>query len=173
MLSKNNFREQIIDRGIDYYNRNLVNELNVINNDVYAKVNGYNVYIKPDSYYCSCPCYEYRENCKHLYALLLKIEDLMEEDLTDDSANDLIHFENKAYYEILSEIDKYMTDINSVEILRLGNELLDMIIENEIIGEPELVDKICSYEHILKQIDPTDIFGTILDHLTFIPDYNI
>jgi len=85
----------------------------------------------------------------------------------------LIHFENKAYYVILSEIDKYMTDINSVEILRLGNELLDMIIENEIIGEPELVDKICSYEHILKQIDPTDIFGTILDHLTFIPDYNI
>ena len=160
MLSKNIFRNIIIDRGIDYYNRDLVSGIINDNGIIYAKVNSYNVHIGQNICRCSCPCYVYRENCKHIYALLLKIQDIDQ-------------FRNIAC-EIINHIGEKITDLNnSTEILHLGTELLDIIIENEIYMEPELAEKICSYEHILKQIDSTDIFGSIVDRLMFIPDYNM
>ena len=70
---KTSFNNTIINRGIDYHHDGLVGELYNLNRSIYSKVNGYVTMIAPNQMYCSCPC---TFNCKHMYALLLEIEEL-------------------------------------------------------------------------------------------------
>lgn len=67
----NLFSKTIIARGRDYFKKGMVGELYNINSNIYAVVNNYKVQIGPSGLYCSCP---YDDNCKHMYALKLKLE---------------------------------------------------------------------------------------------------
>ena len=75
---EDDFNEEIIRRGKDYYYSRKIITLYKYNNKYYAKVKGnniYNVEIKIDKYYnidynCTCPC---NFPCKHEYAVFMAI----------------------------------------------------------------------------------------------------
>lgn len=73
--------EQSFQRGLEYYNRDRILELNIDENEVTATVRGSNDYrvsaeIREDAIRtrCSCP-YDYGGYCKHIIAVLLAMED--------------------------------------------------------------------------------------------------
>src|SRR5438045_1254018 len=70
-LKEGDFDKITKERGLQYYNDNMVEELYNFNSAIYAKINNYIVILGPKHYYCSCPC---GFCCKHLYALFLKIK---------------------------------------------------------------------------------------------------
>jgi hypothetical protein len=167
MLSDNNFSDIIIQRGIEYYEQDLVGDMANVNGIIYAKVNGYDVHVGMDRYGCSCPCYAFRENCKHLYALLLKIR----------AYSGLNCFRDKPYYDVLKEMDNLMHRyVSSAEefrpeiapkIMEVAKELLYMIeVEEIVIPDDDLLEQIVRYEDIIMEIDKESLFGTIMDYLT-------
>jgi uncharacterized Zn finger protein len=165
MLSENDFSEKIIERGITYYEQGLVEILTKIDGVICSKVNGYDVHIGIGTYGCSCPCYAYQENCKHLYALLLKIKDCLS----------LGIFEDNPYYDTLKELDdlmhRYATTIPEFRprvgerILDVGSKLMDEIMAQDAAPDHELMEQIGMYEDIIKEIDKEDLFWKMMIHL--------
>jgi len=73
--------EQSFERGVNYYEQDRVQELNIENGEITATVRGsqdYDVSIEVDDNAirtaCSCP-YDYAGDCKHIIAVLLAAED--------------------------------------------------------------------------------------------------
>lgn len=156
MLTPDSFSYIIKERGIDYYRQGLVTDLCISNNTFTAKVNNYDTHISFASYNCSCPCFANRENCKHLYALYLKIEDVLEADTE--------------CFNILDELDDMimtipLTDQEKIKIMDIGTRLLNIISRNEIIYHEEILNKLIAHEEVLVQLD-TDIFDQIVSYLS-------
>jgi uncharacterized Zn finger protein len=97
-LTRSSFTGIIRQRGEDYYESGLVGELYNTNSNIYAYVNNYIVMIGPENAYCSCP---YDDNCKHMYALLLKIK---EDGEPPDLMISIKRLDKNALEELLSRI---------------------------------------------------------------------
>ena len=80
---KDLFQDHILDRGIDYFIRNLVENVYVKDNIIEATVYGteeYKVEIIKDNeeirdLSCNCPYADGGNNCKHMAAVLFYLED--------------------------------------------------------------------------------------------------
>ncbi|MGN0203866.1 MAG: SWIM zinc finger domain-containing protein, partial [Coprococcus sp.] len=79
------FRQQILDRGIEYYEDGHVLDFSYSDNEITAQVEGtdiYNVQITLDGeavtdMYCSCPYAADGRNCKHMAAVLFQFEEML------------------------------------------------------------------------------------------------
>jgi hypothetical protein len=84
--------EQSFERGVDYYDRGQVLELDIDGGEIEATVRGthdYEVVVDagrdPIYTYCSCP-YDYAGDCKHVVAVLLAVEDREPDTAGDEAA---------------------------------------------------------------------------------------
>lgn len=98
------FSRNSIIRGLDLYNEEAVYDARKINNAYYFKVEGStdnyvtSIYLNKknevEDCYCSCPHYASGNLCKHLYASLLKLDDIIEgrdDDLiVEDKQNNIV-----------------------------------------------------------------------------------
>ncbi len=90
----NLFDENSILRGIDLYEKNAITSVKQYGNSYYFEIEGitddYKVFITFDKnknkigdYYCSCKYFDSGHLCKHLYACLLTLNDILETDEID------------------------------------------------------------------------------------------
>lgn len=97
------FSGHIIERGLDYYERGLVNNINIYEDFIEASVYGSRVYdikikMKDGKLFnmkCNCPHAFEGNNCKHMVAVLFSVHDKMPQDKiytesTDDSIANLV-----------------------------------------------------------------------------------
>lgn len=111
-IEEDMFDEVIMDRGQEYYDNGLFGDIYNINSTIYADVNDYTVIIGPNKSYCSCPC---NFNCKHLYALLLRIKNWgIPEDLLDT----LRTLNKKELVQLIEKIIRRYAD-DSLNILKI------------------------------------------------------
>ena len=115
-LNESKFDKIIKERGLEYYNEEMVGELYNFNSDIHAKVNGYTVIIGPKCNYCSCPYDGYY--CKHLYALLLKIK---HDGVPDDLMDELNKMNKKQLLQLLKKIVDRCA-LKSMIILKIIND---------------------------------------------------
>ena len=96
------FSDRIYERGLAYYEDEVVHDIERTKNKITAAVDGsdtYTVtlYVKDDAVYnmtCTCPYAAKGENCKHMAAVLLALEDgqlLQEEPETDVEGHPAIY----------------------------------------------------------------------------------
>ena len=115
------FSRNSIVRGLDLYDENAVYDARKINNAYYFKVEGttdnyvtsilLNEKNEVQDCYCSCPHYASGNLCKHLYASLLKLDDIIE-----GKDDDLI-IENKQN----NIVDNEPTEPNDIENINIDN----------------------------------------------------
>lgn len=96
------FKEAVLDRGFDYYERDLVKNIHLNRNFVSSIVMGsvnYEVRIDMEDghirdMYCDCPYAQDGNNCKHMAATLFQLDsDLMEGDIevVDDELEEMVN----------------------------------------------------------------------------------
>ena len=123
------FRQQILDRGIEYYEDGHVLDFNYFADEITAQVDGtdvYDVQITLDGeevtdMYCTCPYAADGRNCKHMAAVLFQFEELLsgkdaEIEVYDTEKNDsspragLFQSKQKEKEEVIELISKIPED---------------------------------------------------------------
>jgi len=174
MLTKQDFTKIIRTRGMEYYKNDMVSEITNAYGYYYARINDYDVYMKSNEdtssnkymrailddetvdYGCTCPC---NFNCKHLYALLLKIREIDRMDIKFQN------MEKKQLCKILTKL--YQSNFHNAVVIKLSCDLYDIDVFKKEPYYDEL-DKITKLlDHLLlinpKQID--DIEKDIIDKI--------
>lgn len=152
-----NFRNIIIERGLEYYLDNKISNFKISNNKCLAIVKGntsYNVDICFDdknriiNYSCTCP-YHLDDNsyCKHIYATLIKYSEEMH---LDGFSKISIDVDNDTYFDD-SMINKYKNICKSMEcdILDAKNLFSEFDGENEDVND--IINEISHYEEALNE----------------------
>jgi hypothetical protein len=173
MLTKKDFTKVIRVRGIEYYKNDMVSEISNIYGYYYAHINDYDVYIKSNEdtksgkfmhiiltdvadYGCSCPC---NFNCKHLYALLLKIREI------NKMNQEFQNMEKKKLCNILTKL--YQSNFHNAVTIKLSCDLHEIHVFKKEPYYNELEKIIKLLDHLLiinpKQID--DIEKNIIDQI--------
>uniref|UniRef100_A0A6C0CAJ6 SWIM-type domain-containing protein n=1 Tax=viral metagenome TaxID=1070528 RepID=A0A6C0CAJ6_9ZZZZ len=171
MLKKEDFTKIIRIRGTEYYKSDMVSEVTNIYGYYYACINEYDVYMKSieettsgkfmrtilgdvADYGCSCPC---NFNCKHLYALLLKIQEIKKMEQEFQS------MEKKQLCNILTKL--YQSNFHNAIVIKLSCDLHPInIFKKELYyNELEKITKLLDHLLIInpKQVD--DIEQNIID----------
>ena len=172
----NLFFDKIIERGIEIYLSDNILDLNKKDNIYTCKVKGSNIYEisvsfksnsdEIDTMTCTCPFAKEGSNCKHMYALLLKIKcnyDLkkMEKTIKKELkelknniyVNDIEYMKYKYRKENRLEIElfnKYIKSLkNRVIIIEIKNESKVNIVDSIII----LKDIVKEQNGIIKQLE--------------------
>lgn len=161
------FSDKIIERGIEIYLSDKIIDLNQENNIYSCIIKGtkeYEVKVsfksnsdEVDQISCTCPFAQEGNNCKHMYALLLKIkcnynlnkiEKTIKKELKDlknnIKVNDREYIKYKYRKENRIEIELFNNYIKS-----LKNRII--IIENKIKSKENIIDSIIIIKDILKE----------------------
>lgn len=161
------FNRDVLDRGYDYYISNMITEINLVKNRLKAKVDGsgyipYDVEIKFNdtgeitSLYCSCP-YAYDANCKHMAAVLYKLEDMKE------NTN-----KQSKFKEVLNNTDEFKLKKYLFDYFKYDNEFIDNYINEfktvytksdekeymSVLDEIRKLDETIDYEEYRYNYDP-------------------
>ena len=124
---KNDFNNKILERGYEYYENGLVENVVIKDNIVTAKVIGtttYNVSVEVDNGVfingdCTCPYASEGNYCKHMAALLYKLN---EEDIDKDNNYST---KNQQTRNIIANINKEQLDEFLVELLSEDKNVYD------------------------------------------------
>lgn len=161
------FNRDVLDRGYDYYISNRITEINLVKNRLKAKVDGsgyvpYDVEIKFNdteditSMYCSCP-YAYDDNCKHMVAVLYKLEDMKK------NTN-----KQSKFKEVLNNTDEFKLKKYLFDYFKYDNEFIDNYINEfktvytksdekeymSVLDEIRKLDERIDYEEYRYDYDP-------------------
>lgn len=145
------FDKNMIVRGIAYFNKGIVDNLKIDNNTYYStlkNIDNYHIKIELNdknnikSMHCDCP---YEGNCKHEYAVILKIKERNYRNKTEEIESNKID----SYNIMIEEIDlviNVIKDINKIKWKRLKisdeykQELIDSGFDINSINTPLIPD---------------------------------
>ena len=110
---KNLFDAEILNRGLDYYEQDLVVRFQKRGREIRAEVSGNEIYtveisIADDTVidmYCSCPYAADGNNCKHMAAVLFYAEDDIPKNDIIPGTTDEIHDTESAIDELVNTAD--------------------------------------------------------------------
>ena len=104
------FRQQILDRGIEYYEDGHVQDVSYSADEITAQVDGtdlYDVQITLDGeevtdMYCSCPYAVDGRNCKHMAAVLFQFEEMLagkDAEIEDNDTEEEVSLQREDFFQ--------------------------------------------------------------------------
>ena len=109
--------EQSFERGVNYYNQDRVQELDIDGGEIRATVRGSNYYdvaidLVDDAVRsrCSCP-YDYAGDCKHVVAVLLTVDDRDTETVSDPERDETVDIESLIEQTAPEDLRAFLRDI--------------------------------------------------------------
>ena len=155
MYWEGRFASHILERGYDYYISNSINEMNVKDNHIYARVKGnevYNVHIELEgndirNMTCSCPYADRTHYCKHQAAVLYEwSNNQFVLDVTNNRKEDVIKYKTMidglvfdctfdSYYDDEDDDSYGENDILYEHMIELFDEHFKILVEDGLYYE--------------------------------------